>query len=205
MHAEKFHSPIYMIDDGKTWIDSVKDYWELLGIIGLIAAFVFNKFRKTRQNYKKGVGLLATFRELMDVQTALHRIEVLIKEEIEKASELHRYNSARIDLLLETSNVPSWRANGNGECVEVNEAYCALFDREEKELLGDGWFSVIAKHDLERVSSYWIRACQRRAKSNIEFEAVLPDKTTFQAKAIWQPYFNLKGEFVEMQGTTKKL
>lgn len=194
-----------MIDDGKTWIDTVKDYWELLTIGGIILGWIINKIRKSRNNYKKGVGVLAAFKELMHVETALNRIETVINQKMEESAELHRYNSARIELLLDVSAVPFWRANDKGECVEANEAYCKLFQKEEKELLGDGWFSVIAKHDLERVSAYWIRACERRAKSNIEFDAVLPDKTIFPARSMWQPYFNAKGEFVEMQGTTQKI
>lgn len=68
--------------------------------------------------------------------------------------------TARLDAENALDSTPRWEWNAQGECVSVNPALCALFGRDERELLGLNWKNTIHSADEPAFMAAWRSAME---------------------------------------------
>jgi PAS domain S-box-containing protein len=198
----KVLSPINMQDsiwDFLHWlIDAIKQHWQIIAGT-FISLWALIKF--LRRNRVKGQGFYKLLKEFISINARLVNLDKKFDEKFGEILEQNKYLQNQINVQYEASNIAMWRANGKGQCIFVNEAYCRLFDKEKYELLGNGWLSTIAQNNEERTMRLWNAAIEGRTQSYIEFEA----NTCFGVKRVKASFTVYEGKngFVEFQGTTQ--
>lgn len=123
--------------------------WAIPAIAGALILFL-------RWTYKSGKRQWDRLIFVDKVLAELEKIRVDLAEVLSR----HDYYKARFDARDEVDAVPQWRADGQGHCIWVNEAYCQMTGRERGELLGDGWRKIIHLDDRDQVVREWTETSQ---------------------------------------------
>jgi PAS domain S-box-containing protein len=167
----------------------LKDYWHVL-------AFVAGAFWLLIRKIKKNSPAFSAF---FNTVSLLNALEKAVNIRLEEVIENQHYLLGRLNLQTDISTVATFRANAKGHCIYVNDAYCKMFGKSEDELLGDGWFSVVAEHNLDKTLRLWQNAINTQAQTFIEFDAKTTDGIK-RVKAFCFVIYNKKNEFVEFYG-----
>lgn len=185
---------------------------EHIYFITLLAGIIGYWIKKIRARNKAGIGFFTVFTQFTTIIKTLELLRVTVEEnfvkereytskEFEKLNCEHKYIKAQINLLEQSSVIAIWKANKNGQCIFVNDAYCELFGKDYDELQGDGWLNVIADIELDRTLKLWRNAIEARTSSYLEFLA----NTIYgerRVKAYFNAVIDVKGE-IEFHGTVQ--
>jgi PAS domain S-box-containing protein len=84
-------------------------------------------------------------------RSALHQIE-------------HRYG-----MLARVSPVGIMHFSADGQCLDVNERWCAIAGLDAKRAAGEGWTGTLHPNDRERVVATWCEAVRNKSAFNQEY------------------------------------
>lgn len=87
------------------------------------------------------------------LERALDEAETRRKRQ--RAEEARRESERRFQTLARVSPVGIFRTDGGGNCVYVNERWCAIAGLEPMEALSAGWWQAVHPDDRERVKNDW--------------------------------------------------
>lgn len=82
----------------------------------------------------------------------------------------HRYAA-----LAKLSPVGIFHTDSSGQCLYVNEQWCALAGMQPDEAMGYGWSQAIHPEDRERVATAWNAAVQSNIPFKLEYRFQRPD------------------------------
>lgn len=141
----------------------------VIAVWGLLVGLrnIYRKWRKRKEeersrleNIEKTVqqlvGAMEAHNRRMDQQAVMFEVTEAIKGE-------------RFKLLLDGADFALWEADATGRIAVVNQAFCALFDRQPSDLIGDGWQSLVDVSDQETVSSRWAASVKNVTAATCEF------------------------------------
>jgi PAS domain S-box-containing protein len=86
-----------------------------------------------------------------------------------RAEESLRESEGRFRALTSHAPVGIFQSGPHGECVFVNECWCAMTGLRTAQALGDGWMSALHPEDRQRVVQGWQDAVARGTASESEF------------------------------------
>jgi PAS domain S-box-containing protein len=75
----------------------------------------------------------------------------------------------RYGMLACVSPVGILHFNQNGQCLDVNERWCAISGLDSRRAAGEGWTGTLYPEDREQVLSTWCEAVRRHAPFNQEY------------------------------------
>ncbi len=77
--------------------------------------------------------------------------------------------------MLASAPIGLFETDAHGDCVFVNERWCAFAGLTPDEALGSGWARAIHPDDRDRVASAWAEAVAEGRDTEMEFRAQRPD------------------------------
>jgi PAS domain S-box-containing protein len=118
-----------------------------------------------------------------------------------RAEESLRESEQRFRILASHAPVGIFQSGPGGECVFVNESWCAMAGLTAAEARRDGWLAAVHPEDRARVADGWREAVRRRVASHTEFRFLRPDGvvTWLQGNAV--PLRGESGQVVGYIGT----
>lgn len=70
-------------------------------------------------------------------------------------------DSAALSVALDTLPIPAWVARSDGSAEHLNTAFVAFCGKPARDLLGFGWWGVVAEEDRECVQLSWTESLRR--------------------------------------------
>ncbi len=95
--------------------------------------------------------------------------------ERKQAEEALRASEARYQSLAEASPVGIFYTDASGDCLYVNEQWCAIAGMTPDEAIGQGWANAIHPEDRDRVFAQWYRAAGENVPFKSEYRFQRPD------------------------------
>lgn len=123
-----------------------------------------------------------------------------------------RYTKARIEARDENDSIAHYRADAEGRCIWVNQAYSDLVGRAREELLGEGWRKILSPADRDRAVKEWLEAIEGVTELTVDhgleyrssFKILRPGGELIDCQSIAFPIFQA-GEALEWVGSIKRL
>lgn len=105
---------------------------------------------------------------LLDIMKGPGRIELILKKlEVIEAGVSLAASLSRVTWKL--LDKPVWQSDATGMCVFCNPSMLALLGRQEDELIGNSWRSIIHEDDRERVMHEWDSAIKDERDFNLSY------------------------------------
>jgi PAS domain S-box-containing protein len=92
----------------------------------------------------------------------LRRGEIALR----KSEEQYRVISENLGQLI-------WQANANGQIIYVNKEGKKIFGSRYKDLMGDGWSSVLHPDDVENAIEVWLNALNTKSRYENDFRIII--------------------------------
>ena len=84
------------------------------------------------------------------------------------------------EYLTEISPVGIFFTDAEGNCLQVNSAWCEIAGLSHEQAMGRGWVEAIHPNDLERIANLWYESAQNNQPFNAEYRFCTP-----QGKSTW--------------------
>lgn len=131
---------------------SVGDIVTVSGILSALFLWLWKKPIKLLLDMMKGPGR---------IELILKKLEV-IEAGVSLAASLSRVTWKLLDK-------PVWQSDASGLCVFCNPCMLSLLGRQEDDIIGNGWRSVVHEDDRERVQHEWDAAIRDERDFNLSF------------------------------------
>ena len=92
-------------------------------------------------------------------------------------------NESRVRATWQTIDRPIWESDGNGMCVFANRCMLHVLGRQELDVLGNNWRSVIHQPDRAGVYDEWDQAIQQGREFNLRYRWVGHDDALIRIHA----------------------
>lgn len=175
----------------------MKDWFELLGPIAIIAGFLWKfwlkkKIDEANDLYKTVQIIASEFKPNggSSLRDAINRIESKVDLQEQK-----------IVGLIKSSPVGTWISDQNGKYIDVNKTLCVILDRTESEIKGDNWTNWLHADDKVSVISEWHRVIKNQIDFNMSYRFVLPDGKIQKVHATAYQLKSDKGDMIGFLGT----
>jgi PAS domain S-box-containing protein len=84
------------------------------------------------------------------------------------------------EYLTEISPVGIFFTDAEGNCLQVNSAWCEIAGLSHEQAMGRGWVGAIHPNDLERITTLWYESAQNNQPFHAEYRFCTP-----QGKSTW--------------------
>lgn len=167
--------------------------------VGTAAGKRYRGWRKRRGDEEKALALIPKI--AADLEATRQKVDRLANS-IDGRAESLAWLEARAKSAMQTSAIPVWETDAHGNCTSVNDAYERLTQRQQDDLVGNGWEDIVAKEDYERLMTRWRASVRDRATFAGEFRLVRPDGTSVMVRAQGVPVTDENGTMLGFTGQT---
>lgn len=181
----------------KVWLETLKDWLELLAPFGIAIGFLWKiwlkkRFDEVKDLYSKIQIIAGEFRPNggSTLRDAINRIEEKISIQEQKTT-----------AIIKSFPVGTWVSDKNGKCIDVNRTLCRIMGRTESEIKGDNWSNWVHPDEKEDVFEEWNRCVHTMSNFDMTYRYILPDGKIQKVHGMAYQLRTEKGELVGFLGT----
>lgn len=115
---------MFLIDPSKTWFELISEYWQWILGFFLALGYIYRAGKKTGTT---GKSIFTMIRRFTDTATAISELKTEIKTGFSEIKAEQAYLNAKLEVLSDGHITPTFRADIQGNFIDVNEAFCQLF------------------------------------------------------------------------------
>lgn len=187
-----------LLDENKSIFDTIASWWGYIFAVGTALVIIW---RATKKTGLSGWNVFKVIKRFTDAAAAVTELRNLYEEDKKRTNNQFEYLHAKIDVLSDGFTTPQFRADVHGNFVDVNEAFCQMFQKTLDELEGDGWTQIFSKDDRATSLAAWDRAILRKIKFSQVFRVLTAGHISKLVKMRAFPLFDGEGNLKEFIGS----
>lgn len=183
--------------------EHIKTWLEIIGImassLGLGRVVLWGrKYYKRRKERDAVWHILVTLPEIVaEVKLMLD----VLRQGQERIIEQQNQQGAITRQLASDAQIPMWRSDKQGLCVEVNRALESTLGVPEKEILGFGWERFVHPDDRPSFVRLWRNTIENIIPINTTCRYVREDKKVLNIRISGQAYYDAEGKLAGYVGS----
>lgn len=182
----------------KTWLEIAGIIVSMLGLSGM--AKRIHRWNKKRIEREKAWD---TILELPKVCEGIVANLQTLKGGQDRIIEQQNQHGALTRQLASDAEIPMWRSDKNGLCVEVNRAFETMLGVSEKEVVGTGWKRMVYAQDRDAFVELWEETVKNILPLNATIRFVHgQDHWVIVLKMSGQPYQDAAGQLAGYVGSS---
>ena len=176
---------------------------KLVTAFGVLSGAIWWIYRITAVPIKKVLTSIEDIHEIKQqfkpnggtsLRDVINRLEIGVSELTSDVLTLSQDTSrmdARHWAIVATLRDPIWESDKDGLCIRVNSSMLDLLERNQEEMIGNGWENTIHPEDHDRVWKEWTDAITRKRNFETQYRVISKNSMKiYNVVAMCVPYYN---------------